>query len=71
MPKRIYVKPTDPDVIVREPDQGRRLSNDGAWVEKDYYWIRRIKDGSVVEAAPPAKTPAKASKSKAEAASDA
>ena len=62
MTNRIYVKPADPEQIVREPDMGLILPPEGAWVERTHFWIRRLADGSVVEAKPPAKTARKSSR---------
>lgn len=62
MADKIYVKPRarnpkKPDagqLRVRRPD-GRRIPAEGAWVARDTYIRRRMRDGDLVEAKPPAK----------------
>lgn len=52
----MYVKPTHdhvPDI-----DRGGYLAADGRDVEASQYWLRRLQDGDVTEAAPPAAAPA-------------
>lgn len=54
---RIFIKPkTQADGVtlkVRKPVNGH-LRAEGEWVNPESYWLRRIKDGDVVEATPPA-----------------
>jgi hypothetical protein len=63
MPKqdeRIYVKP-GAGLKVRNPqDLNKHLPEGGAWVVKDSFFRRRLKDGDVVEA--PAPRPQRAPK---------
>lgn len=50
MSNRIFIKPANSDVQVRNPDRnGEHLPVDGAEVERSTYWIRRLKDGDVIE----------------------
>lgn len=63
MSAQIYVKPvTDAEgapLKLRLPDWPMEyLPAEGALVEKNTFWLRRLRDGSVVEAKPvkPAKT---------------
>ncbi len=55
MDKKIYLKPA-PEMKVRNPVTGAFLPECGAWVTNCSYWMRRKKEGSVVEAAPPKTT---------------
>lgn len=54
---RIFIKPkTQADGVtlkVRKPVNGH-LRAEGEWVNPESYWLRRIKDGDVVEATAPA-----------------
>lgn len=51
-----YIKPAKPGLVVRQPHNARPLPDDGAEVEWNSHWMRRLADGSVVKATPP-KTP--------------
>jgi hypothetical protein len=57
MDNRIFVKPTqaegEPPLKVRKPVNGH-LAEAGEWMPRDSYWLRRLADGDVVEAAAPA-----------------
>lgn len=55
MNDRIFVKPAAPDMKVRKPT-GPHLAEAGEWVPRESYWLRRLSDGDVVEATPPAAT---------------
>jgi len=69
MTERIYIKPTpQPEgaepLKVRKPVNGH-LAADGEWVNRESYWLRRLNDGDVVQATPPAEeaaVPAKGSR---------
>lgn len=51
---KIYIKPAVPGSIVRYPDRmGKTLPDEGDRVEKTPFWVRRLRDGSVIEAKPP------------------
>lgn len=50
---RIFVKPTNENVLVRNPERNRHLLKEGELVTYDAYWLRRMNDGDVVEAAAP------------------
>lgn len=60
MTKR-YIKPAREGLIVRKPSNGRPLPAEGAEVDWNRYWVRRLAEGSIVEAKAPAKPKAKAS----------
>lgn len=46
----LYLKPAVDGNIVRQPERANaQLPPHGAKVPKTIYWLRRIKDGSVVE----------------------
>jgi len=52
--KKIFVKPAQPEYVVRMPGNLRNVLPDaGALVDKTPFWIRRLRDGSVLEAKPP------------------
>lgn len=53
----MYVKPKL-GIKVRDPDTKGFLPAEGAQVPPSLYWTRRVRDGDVIECAPPA-TPAK------------
>lgn len=59
---RIFIQPKpqpegQPALKVRKPANGH-LKAEGELVMPESYWLRRIKDGDVVEATPPADTTA-------------
>lgn len=58
MTKR-FIKPAREGLLVRQPASGRALPAEGAWVHWSGYWVRRKKEGSVVDAKPPTKAKAK------------
>jgi hypothetical protein len=47
-----FVKPVRKKLVVRRPDNGRALPEDGDWVNWNSYWMRRKAEGSIVEASP-------------------
>ena len=51
---KIYIKPAKPGLKVHLEGKGREfLPEEGAEVERTVYWVRRLKDGSVVETSRP------------------
>lgn len=58
MTKR-YIKPAREGLVVRQLSNGRPLPAEGAWVDWSGYWVRRMAEGSIVEAKPPQKIKAK------------
>lgn len=57
MSTQIHIKPATADLKIRLPDRPMEfLPAEGALVEKNTFWLRRLRDGSVVEAKPAAKT---------------
>ena len=52
-PDKIFIKPANKEVLVRNPERDRHLNVEGEFVTKDAYWLRRINDGDVVKATPP------------------
>lgn len=48
-----YIKPK-PGLAIADPDHGGLLPEVGRWVESHQYWLRRLEDGDVVLADPPA-----------------
>lgn len=53
MPQR-FIKPAQAGLVVRRPENGKPLPEEGASVEWTAYWQRRLDDGSVIEAKPAA-----------------
>ncbi|WP_295379554.1 DUF2635 domain-containing protein [uncultured Pseudacidovorax sp.] len=51
----MFIKPLNP---TPDPDLGGYLPESGRRVEATPYWLRRLADGDVVEADPPADPPA-------------
>ena len=47
MRKMLYLKPTHPNLIVRDPVSRRALPADGGEVPDTPFWQRRLKDKSV------------------------
>lgn len=45
----MFLKPAKKGLIVRHPDTKRPLKEDGQKVQKSSYWLRRLKEGSVIE----------------------
>ena len=43
----IYIKPKD-DRQVPDPETGKDLPAEGREVEKNQYWMKRLKDGDVI-----------------------
>jgi len=43
------IKPAQPALIVRDPDTGKPLAAEGEKKPKTSYWLRRLRDGDVVE----------------------
>jgi hypothetical protein len=64
----LYLKPARPDVVVRDPANGKPLPPEGAAKPRTLYWQRRLNDGSVIpstapqKAAPPKAAPQKTAK---------
>ncbi len=48
------VKPADPTAVIRDPHTKRLLPAEGGDVPETSFWIRRLRDGSVVRAEEPA-----------------
>jgi hypothetical protein len=44
----MFVRPTDPSSTIRDPHTGRVLPAEGGEVPEDNFWVRRLRDGSVV-----------------------
>lgn len=52
--KNLFVKPSrdaagDP-VLVRDPLNAKPLDRDGEWKEATPFWLRRVRDGDVIDA---------------------
>lgn len=69
---KLFVKPAKEGLIVRDPnDKHREIPDSGKEVKRNAYWLRRLRDGDVVEAKKQEKskaseTPKKKQKKKAE-----
>lgn len=60
--EKIYVVPK-PGLRVVDPATGQALPPEGGHKPRDTYWMRRLNDGDVTEATPPAEAkPAKKAK---------
>lgn len=46
------IKPADEHCLVRDPVSGAPLRAEGEAKPKNSYWLRRLKDGDVVETEP-------------------
>lgn len=55
MPESRYLKPAD-GRLVRDPVTGKHLASTGEDKPRNSYWLRRLKDGDVVEAKRPRKS---------------
>lgn len=62
MQNRIFIMPSKPGLIVRDPVTGTPLEATGEYKVRDPYWIRRLKGGDVIAAKPPATNAAKKDK---------
>lgn len=52
-PSTFFVKPARPGLIVPKPENIRQaLAEDGEWVSRSTYWLRRLRDGDIVVAQP-------------------
>ncbi|EAR7071117.1 DUF2635 domain-containing protein [Salmonella enterica] len=56
--KKLKLYPTRRGLIVRDPRTKKALSEDGEEKEKNGYWLRRMREGSVSEKPLPALTTA-------------
>lgn len=61
--ERLFVKPTNPEIKVRNPERGRHLKIEGEWVPKNAYWFRRERDGDIEQVKPPKKSATKSKES--------
>jgi hypothetical protein len=57
----IFVKPA-PGLIITDPGTGSFLPGDGLLVPRNGFWLRRLKDGDVIEVAQDAPKPARKAK---------
>lgn len=53
MPKRTMTLAPKPGLIVRDPEDGRPIPEDGKTVQRSSYWLRRLRDGSVTQVTKP------------------
>lgn len=61
----LFLKPSRPGLIVRDPETGKPLAEEGETKPRNSYWLRRKKDNDVIEATP-AKAKAAAEEGKGE-----
>lgn len=45
----MFLKPSKEGLLVRHPQTKRPLKQEGEEVKKSTYWLRRLKEGSVIE----------------------
>jgi len=50
--RTIFIKPARRDLVVRDPATAEALPAEGALRPRSSYWMRRLRDGDVVEAKP-------------------
>jgi len=50
--RTIFIKPARRELIVRDPATAEALPAEGACRPRSSYWMRRLRDGDVVEAKP-------------------
>lgn len=48
-PDTFHIKPSSPDLVVVDPVTREQLPADGAEKPRDTYWLRRLREGDVVE----------------------
>lgn len=46
---KLHLKPASKDVIVRDPTTGKPLADKGEKKPRTSYWIRRLRDGDVID----------------------
>jgi len=46
---RFFLKPANPEILVPIPGTNTHLPAEGKEVPKTSYWLRRLKDGDVLE----------------------
>lgn len=56
----LFIKPARPGLLVRDPISREPLPDTGAEKPRDTHWLRRLREGDVVECDPPAPIPAQA-----------
>ena len=49
----MFVKPSTPDINVRDPLTGKHLGADGEEKPGNAFWHRRLRDGDIVKATAP------------------
>lgn len=54
---RLFLKPSRPGLIVRDPRSKLPLPEAGAHKPDNSYWRRRMRSGDAIEVAPPAAVP--------------
>lgn len=60
---QMFLRPGKPGMLVRDPHTKRALPADGAWVQRNSYWLRRVASGDAIEGTPSAiAAPAKEAK---------
>ena len=58
MSENRFLKPKAAGVLVRDPVTWQPLRDEGEWKPADQYWLRRIRDGDVIDETPKAAKPA-------------
>ena len=48
----MFLKPTNSEIKVRDPESGLHLAIDGEEKPANSFWYRRLRDGDVVKAKP-------------------
>ncbi len=55
----LFLKPAKPGLIVRDPITRNPLAAEGETKPRNSHWLRRLKDGDVVETVPEIPKPAR------------
>ena len=50
----MYVKPIMDGMLIRDPVTFARVPSEGRFVEESQYWLRRVREGSLVKTGGPA-----------------
>lgn len=64
MSDQLYLKPAVTGAIVRDPLTAQPLAAEGEFKPRSTFWLRRLREGGVIEAPAPAAKRSKTSKPK-------
>lgn len=49
MIEKLHIKPSEKNLIIRDPLTREKLAIEGEHKPRSVYWLRRLADGSVIE----------------------